>query len=159
VLVLAATVLGVPGSVVAIIDIVDGGEQATSSSPKPGRGERIAACQARHRLSRIAVWRDASASPDSTVIASCSWPPKPWTEPDGYAELAFSQKVGPGDGEATGATLDDHLRQPNCGRFALTYEVTQTGANQLQTNEVPTGAIVTPYGDEPAMETPIQVSR
>lgn len=152
-MVLVATVIGVPGSILAVLAIVDGGEPAVSAPPQRDRADRIAECQERHDLDRVTVWKDAEDGSDSSVIASCSWPAKPWTEPDGYAELTFLQTPGPGEFEATNATVQDHLRQDNCSRFKTIYEVTQTGANQLETNEVPAGSVVTPSTDTPAMET------
>jgi hypothetical protein len=117
------------------------------------RASAIAACQERHKLERSVEWRSKDGE---RVIASCTWPPRRWTDADGYSEVTFKQVEGPGyeEGEATGATLEDHLRAEGCRRFALAYEVTQTGENEYARNRAASGNTVTPYTDSPAVPGP-----
>ena len=144
-----ATFLGIATAVVALVDR-DGGKTGPEPDPSRERGAAIADCQERHGLNRSV---ELQVTEGEGVIASCTWPPRRWTDADGYGEVAFRQVEGPGyeEGEATGATLDDHLRADGCREFAFVYAVTQTGENEYARNRARSGTTVTPFTDSPAM--------
>ena len=59
---------------------------------------------------------------DSDAFLACEWPPPAYANPDGFSEINVAQVTGPGDYEATDATLTDRISlPPDCVNAEVAY--------------------------------------
>jgi hypothetical protein len=56
----------------------------------------------------------------------CDWPPKPWSDGDGYSEIWVQPTVGPGKTEASGADMADVIKS-SCNRLKISYSIVAQG--------------------------------
>jgi hypothetical protein len=98
-----ATFLAIATGVLALTDRDEVARPELDSRRE--RASAIAACQERHRLERSVEWRSKDGE---RVIASCTWPPRRWTDADVYSEVTFEQVEGPGYEE--GRQLAQHSK-------------------------------------------------
>jgi Uncharacterised protein family UPF0547 len=93
------------------------------------------------------------------VFRSCTWPPIPGAQPDGYTEVVLTSLRGPGESEATGATWVDRISVPSgCHEIQLHYSFsTQGGFRRERPIVVPVGDLLTVTGEswEPGPESPL----
>jgi hypothetical protein len=117
---------------IAIVLVAGGGGGGASADP----AAKVAACQERHGLSRPSERRAAHAGesqidpPEAPLIqsafVSCTWPPGPGADPDGYGLIAVTQSEGPGDNEATGRDYADRV-ESECDRLRVEYSYAKMG--------------------------------
>jgi hypothetical protein len=79
---------------------------------------RIQACEATHHLTAAHAQQQTTA--DTTVFASCDWPPVPGADPDGYTAITNTLVSIPGGSDATGDTWVRRITGP-CTQFALAF--------------------------------------
>jgi hypothetical protein len=93
---------------------------ATSNPPDPRQiaASQIAACEARHGLSR--QQQKITLTGKAFGFASCAWPPASYADGDGYTEIRVTS-VGTGASEASGASSVDRITGP-CSTFYLSYD-------------------------------------
>jgi hypothetical protein len=76
-----------------------------------------------------------------TTFSSCTWPPSDATAGDGYSEVVAIFARGPGDSEASGATLLDRVTA-TCPTVQFTYQLTAQGSfNTLKPFTLKRGAV------------------
>lgn len=68
------------------------------------RAERVQAAMRLHGMMRAKERKSEGAV---LLFRSCEWLPPPYADPDGYFEVAVRTRRGPGESEATGASLVD----------------------------------------------------
>jgi hypothetical protein len=118
----------------------------TTSAPPimvpPARGgAEVRACMAQHQMSRAVTTSTThveargtfpgetpeAAEPDTVIILKrCDWPPKPWSEGDGYSEIRVQPTIGPGESEAAGANTADVIKS-SCNLLELSYSIAAQG--------------------------------
>ena len=72
--------------------------------------------------------RPAGLPPEftQTTYASCSWPPAPGADADGYAAITVTQTDGPGAGNASNGNFADVI-ESRCKRIRLHYAYQHMG--------------------------------
>jgi TIR domain len=116
--------LALAGAIAAIV--------ATGGGGGPDKAAKVAACERAHGLrseqdrrpprsgeTRVDPSQVISGVPQ-TVFASCTWPPPPGADSDGYRAIAVSMVKGPGEGEYTGRTIADRI-ESRCRTLELEY--------------------------------------
>jgi len=68
------------------------------------------------------------ATGKSIVFRACQWPPT-GVDSDGYSEIHDDVFDGPGEGEASGASLRDRITGP-CSTFVLAYDFADMGSRE-----------------------------
>src|SRR5262249_44515660 len=127
---LPVAALVIVGAVAAIAIASSGGDDV---SPR----EKVAACMRAHGLARpamerrprageSAVQRGNSAFFDPRAFASCTWPPGPGANPDGYAAVIATGVQSGGATEATGNTVADRV-EADCKQVELAYTFASMG--------------------------------
>ena len=104
----------------------------TAGGGGPDKAAKIAACERAHGLrsaqdrrpprsgeTRVDRSQVISGAPQ-TVFVSCTWPPAPGADSDGYRAIALSTVQGPGESEATGRSLADRI-ESRCRTLKLAY--------------------------------------
>ena len=123
-----ALAIVVPAAVAAAIVIATAG--GGGGTAKPTAADRVASCQRRHGLGRARQTRPARSGEsrierNATVLSqdaflSCTWPPEPGADQDGYRAIVVTKVNGPEQGEFTGRNVADRI-ESNCKRLSLAY--------------------------------------
>ncbi len=134
-----------PLVVVAIAAIV---AVALASGGGPSKAAEIAACERTHGMSAAEVTRPprpgetqisrsdipTASAPGGTFMqttyASCSWPPPPGADPDGYRAITVTLTEGPGQDDASGRDFMDVI-ESHCVRLRLTYALEFMGVEKV----------------------------
>jgi hypothetical protein len=108
-------------------------------SPEQVAASRVAQCKAQHHMTRQSEQRQ---KPDSvTAFVSCAWPPLPYTDADGFAEITAETRSRPDESEASGASSVDRIIG-SCHTFTLSYDFGYQGDLQHRPPfNAPTGLI------------------
>jgi hypothetical protein len=97
-------------------------------SPTPSSASVIAGhvdqCEAQHQLT--AQHQMSPTTAGTAVFDSCSWPPSPYADSDGFTEIASAYAPGPDQDQASGATTVDRITGP-CRIFDLSYDFGSQG--------------------------------
>jgi hypothetical protein len=114
---------------------------AATVVPAAKASAEVRACMAQHQMSRSATTGTTivlargtlpgetpeTAQPDHvTVLRRCDWPPKPWSDGDGYSEIWVQPTVGPGETEASDADVADVIKS-SCNRLQVSYSIVAQG--------------------------------
>ena len=115
---------------------------ATPTSVQAAKGgAEVRACMAQHEMSRSATTSvttveargtlpgetPETAQPDDvTILRRCDWPPKPWSDGDGYSEISVQATIGPGETEASSANIADVIKS-SCDRLKISYSIVAQG--------------------------------
>jgi hypothetical protein len=62
----------------------------------------------------------------ATVFQRCEWPPKQWSDPDGYSQISVQVTPGPGQSEASDANTADIIKSP-CSLLEVLYSIATQG--------------------------------
>ena len=104
-------------------------------------GAEVRACMAQHQMSRAATTSvttveargtlpsetSETAQQDSvTILRRCDWPPKPWSDGDGYSEISVQETIGPGETEASSANIADVIKS-SCDSLKISYSIVAQG--------------------------------
>jgi hypothetical protein len=122
-----------------------------SPSDQVRAAEQVRLCMQHYGLpAPHATLKEASSplpSPgDVTTFAECIWPPKHYSEPDGYSEIRVLNALGPGLSEAEGATELDRFLAP-CQMITVSYSFGNQGNfEHLPSFVAEAGSIMTPEG-------------
>jgi hypothetical protein len=116
------------------------------SSSGPNNAAQIASCEHTHGLAGAELATpprpgetqisktEADATPGGTftqtTYASCSWPPPPGADSDGYRAITVTLSDGPGQSDASGRDFMDVI-ESHCQRLKLTYVAEFQGAEQV----------------------------
>jgi hypothetical protein len=100
---------------------------ATPAQQSDATAEMIRGCEVTHRLNGAAEQQHPAAG--ITVYATCSWPPGPAADPDGYTSISVQEVGGPGADEASGSSEVDRIIGP-CARYQLTYSFGYMGESK-----------------------------
>lgn len=76
-------------------------------------------CEAQHQLTAQAQMLSRTVA--TTAFDSCTWPPPPYADSDGFSEITVASVPGPGQSEASDATAVDRITGP-CRTFDLFYD-------------------------------------
>lgn len=125
--------VAVAAAVVAAVLVAGGGGSS------PDSAARIAACERHHGLTRPSEQRatqpgesqierppEAGADFKQSTFASCTWPPAPGSDPDGFGTITVTEADGPGDAEASGRDFADRI-ESSCRRLRLAYSFSSMG--------------------------------
>jgi hypothetical protein len=139
-----AAVLAISGAVAAVLAILPSDQHATQGGPN--NAAQLASCEHTHGLAAAEVTRppgpgetqisktEANVGSGGTFMqttyASCSWPPGPGTDPDGYREITVTLSDGPGQDDASGRDFMDVI-ESHCQRLRLTYVAEFMGEEQV----------------------------
>ncbi|GAA2776853.1 hypothetical protein [Saccharopolyspora taberi] len=128
ILVLLSSVVGL-GAAVGILAVVlqSPGERTDhlsspaprSPSPEQIAADRVAQCEAIHRLD--AQTQKTTESDSVVAFASCTWPPLPYSDSDGYTEITVEKISRPDGSEFSGDSMVDRITGP-CRVFSLSYD-------------------------------------
>ena len=150
---IAATALAV-GALAFVVqhDLVAGGDTPREAAPVAGvgthrgdpvaagavggtvqalAGAQVAACEKQHHLTQahqrgtIRTTRTGR----TTSFLTCSWPPPPGADADGFSLIKLSDIQGPGADEASGTTHADRISGP-CRAVVLSYEYGSQGGGE-----------------------------
>jgi hypothetical protein len=117
------------------------GTATSSSVPAAKGGAEVRACMAQHQMSRSTTTSVTTvaargtlpgetseiAQPDNvTILRRCDWPPKPWSDGDGYSEISVQATIGPGETEASSANIADVIKS-SCARLKISYSIVAQG--------------------------------
>jgi hypothetical protein len=117
------------------------GTRTPTSMQAAKGGAEVRACMAQHQMSRsattsvttveargiVAGETSETAQPDNvTVLRRCDWPPKPWSDGDGYSEISVKVTIGPGETEASGANIADVIKS-SCDSLKISYSIVAQG--------------------------------
>jgi hypothetical protein len=108
--------------------------------PPGGGGTDVRACMVQHGMSRAVTTAttlvEARKAPGeepqpgeqdtATVLQRCEWPPKPWSDPDGYSQISVQATLGPGESEASDANTADIIKSP-CRLLEVVYSIAAQG--------------------------------
>jgi hypothetical protein len=98
---------------------------APTAVPAATGGAEVRACMAQHQMSRTAITSTTTVeargtlpgeTPETaqldnvTIFRRCDWPPKTWSDGDGYSEIWVQPTIGPGETEATSANVADVIK-------------------------------------------------
>ena len=112
----------------------------TSVQAAKGSAE-VRACMAQHQMSRsnttsvttveargtLPGETPETAQPDNvTILRWCDWPPRPWSDGDGYSEISVQATIGPGETEASSANIADVIKS-SCDRLKISYSIAAQG--------------------------------
>jgi|SRR5579872_3456680 len=67
-----------------------------------------------------------SNAPNLNIYEFCNWPPRNYSDSDGFSQIQEYSRTGPGLGEASDATQAD-VFDPQCNEFSVTYQITTQG--------------------------------
>ncbi|MCW2722881.1 MAG: hypothetical protein JWR81_6703 [Pseudonocardia sp.] len=116
------------------------------SAPDPAT--QIRACESAHQLSTAVARTQPTES--RTDFASCTWPPAPPADPDGFTVISSVETDMPGGTEATGDDFVDRITGP-CSQFRLAYTFgSQVALQHLPAFVVPPDTITTVENPGPA---------
>jgi hypothetical protein len=138
----ALVVAAAAAAVVAVLLIGSGGHAKTSSNASastatPSAAQSVQACITAHALSHPSEQRAPQAGETNiqqsgsgpftqTTYATCTSPPAPGADPDGYRAITVTQAAGPGSDEASGEDEADRIESP-CGTLSLVYGFASQG--------------------------------
>jgi len=94
-------------------------------------GAQVAACEKQHHLTQAhqqGAIRTTGAG-RTTSFLTCSWPPPPGADADGFSLIKLSDVQGPGADEASGTTRADRINGP-CRAVVLSYEYGSQGGGE-----------------------------
>jgi hypothetical protein len=114
---------------------------APTAVPAATGGAEVRACMAQHQMSRTAITSTTTVeargtlpgeTPETaqldnvTIFRRCDWPPKTWSDGDGYSEIWVQPTIGPGETEATSANVADVIKS-RCDRLQVSYSIVAQG--------------------------------
>jgi hypothetical protein len=114
---------------------------AATVVPAAKGSAEVRACMEQHQMSRSATTSTTivlargtlpdetpeTAQPDHvTILRRCDWPPKLWSDGDGYSEIWVQPTVGPGETEASDADVADVIKS-SCNRLQVSYSIVAQG--------------------------------
>ncbi len=79
---------------------------------------KIQACETTHHLTAVTVQQQPTA--DTTIFATCGWPPTPGADPDGYTAVTNTLVSLPDGSNASSDTQVRRITGP-CARFELAF--------------------------------------
>ena len=106
-----------------------------------GAGTDVRNCMIQHKMSRAVTTSTTlveargtdpgetpeTAEPDNvTVFQRCDWPPKPWSDSDGYSQISVQYTLGPSVSEVTDANTADIIKS-SCNLLDVEYSVAAQG--------------------------------
>lgn len=119
---IVGSIAGVLSLLVAILSFKsDGGATPTSTD---SAAVRIQACETTHHLTAATVQQQPTA--DTTIFATCDWPPAPGADPDGYTAVANTLVSLSGGSDATNNTQVRRITGP-CAQFELKFTYAHMG--------------------------------
>ena len=136
-----------PAVILSVVGLVSGGMWTlyTSTREEPiVQAQQVQACIDLHKLDTADddFWVETGTrervpfvisrkSQLTRVIASCVWPPKGHSDPDGYSQITLRIEDGPGRDEASGASAVDRITAP-CSTLRLTYTTEPAGGGDRE---------------------------
>ena len=94
-------------------------------------GAQVAACEKQHHLTQAHQQGRilTTETGRTTSFLTCSWPPPPGADADGFSLIKLSDVQGPGADEASGTTRADRISGP-CRAVVLSYEYGSQGGGE-----------------------------
>ena len=114
------------------------------ASSGPDKAARIASCERTHGLPSAQATRsprpgETEIAPSSSTsapiysqqtFASCSWPPPPGADPDGYAAITITSTSGAANGSIGSGQLGAERIESHCKTLQLAYTFGHTGTER-----------------------------
>jgi len=124
--------LALVGAVAVIVATRIGGSGGSTTAQE--RAANVAACERTHGLSSAQAQRspqpgetrlEGQGLVPQTAFVSCSWPPGPGADPDGYRAIVLTETNGPGQGNVSGRQVADRI-ESHCRTLQFEYTLGQT---------------------------------
>ncbi|WP_060179352.1 hypothetical protein [Streptomyces sp. IMTB 1903] len=112
-------VAGAVASVWGLVELIRGDDE-----PEKTAAELVRECEVAHKMN--GATEKITSNDGTTLFASCTWPPSPLADPDGYQAITVRSEELPGGAEATGDTTADRVTGP-CASYTLTYTYNHMG--------------------------------